>query len=98
MNYTGIFKHQLYMLVFMCLLNKNHALSKKDTACSILFLSRSKPVGQNFALYFILFIQIALLIWEILCKSDNFSTTNMYLAQVLPMHTLYFTENILHTH
>jgi len=68
------------MLVFMCLLNKNHALSKKDTICSILFSPKSKPVSQNFALYCILFIYIALLTWEIFCKSDSFSTTDMYFA------------------
>ena len=85
------------MLVFKCLLNKNHASCKKDTTCSNLFSSRCKPVSQNFALYCTLFIYIALLIWEIFCKSDNFSTTNMYLAQVLQMNTLYFIENIFHT-
>lgn len=85
------------MLVFMSLLNENHVSSKKDTPCSILFSSRSKAVSQNFALYCILFIYIALLIWEIFCKSDSFSTTNTYLAQVLQMNTFYCIENIFHT-
>jgi len=91
------FKAPVSMLVFMCLLNKNHAPPKKDTTCSILFSSRNKSLSQNYALYCILFIYIAFLIWEIFCKSDNFSTTNMYLAQVLQMNTLYFIENIFHT-